>query len=134
MSPYGLEIVEMPELKLVFIFNISNAMSYRRIYMDGRSHPKDVAPTYLGHSTGRWEGDSLVAVTTRGVVRVRERSTRSATLRSAALALTRDVQGLATRELRVVGDTLRYRARRGEGVACAIDGTGVALTRASWGR
>ena len=74
----------------------------------------------------------LVAVTTRGVVRVRERSTRSATLRSAALALTRDVQGLATRELRVVGDTLRYRARRGEGVACAIDGTGVALTRASY--
>ena len=60
MSPYGLEIVEMPELKLTFIFNISNAMSYRRIYMDGRSHPKDIAPTYLGHSVGRWEGDTLV--------------------------------------------------------------------------
>jgi hypothetical protein len=60
MSPYGLEIVEMPELKLMFIFNISNAMSYRRIYMDGRSHPKDIAPTYLGHSVGRWEGDTLV--------------------------------------------------------------------------
>jgi hypothetical protein len=60
MSPYGLEIVEMPELKLTFIFNISNAMSSRRIYMDGRSHPKDIAPTYLGHSVGRWEGDTLV--------------------------------------------------------------------------
>ena len=60
MSPYGLEIVEMPELKLMFIFNISNAMSYRRIYMDGRSHPKNIAPTYLGHSVGRWEGDTLV--------------------------------------------------------------------------
>jgi len=60
MSPYGLEIVDMPELKLVFIFNISNAMSYRRIYLDGRSHPKDVAPTYLGHSVGRWDGDTLV--------------------------------------------------------------------------
>ena len=60
MSPYGLEIVEMPELRRVFIFNISNAMSYRTIYMDGRSHPKTVAPTYLGHSVGRWDGDTLV--------------------------------------------------------------------------
>jgi hypothetical protein len=60
MSPYGLEIVEMPELRRVYIFNISNAMSYRTIYMDGRSHPKVVPPTYLGHSVGRWEGDTLV--------------------------------------------------------------------------
>jgi hypothetical protein len=60
MSPYGLEIVEMPELRRIYIFNISNAMSYRTIYMDGRSHPKTVAPTYLGHSVGRWEGDTLV--------------------------------------------------------------------------
>jgi len=60
MSPYGLEIVEMPELRRIYIFNISNAMSYRTIYMDGRSHPKTVAPTYLGHSVGGWEGDTLV--------------------------------------------------------------------------
>jgi hypothetical protein len=60
MSPYGLEIVDVPELEQVFIFNISNAMSYRRIYMDGRSHPTNVAPSYLGHSIGRWEGDTLV--------------------------------------------------------------------------
>jgi hypothetical protein len=31
MSPYGLEIVEFPELERVYIFNISNAMSYRTI-------------------------------------------------------------------------------------------------------
>ena len=60
MSPYGLEIVDMPELKIVYIFNISNAQSYRRIYMDGRAHPKDLTPSYLGHSIGRWEGDTLV--------------------------------------------------------------------------
>jgi hypothetical protein len=60
MSPYGLEIVEFPELKRVYIFNISNAMSYRTIYMDGRSHPKDLDPSYLGHSIGHWEGDTLV--------------------------------------------------------------------------
>jgi hypothetical protein len=60
MSPYGLEIVEMPELRRVHIFNISNAQSYRTVYMDGRSHPKMLTPSYLGHSVGRWEGDTLV--------------------------------------------------------------------------
>jgi hypothetical protein len=60
MSPYGLEILDMSELKRVHIFNIANAQSYRTIYMDGRSHPKDLTPSYLGHSVGRWEADTLV--------------------------------------------------------------------------
>ena len=60
MSPYGLEIVDLPDLKRIYIFNISNAMSYRTIYMDGRSHPANVTPTFLGHSIGRWDGDTLV--------------------------------------------------------------------------
>jgi len=32
----------------------------RRIYTDGRGHPDDPDPTFSGHSTGRWEGDTLV--------------------------------------------------------------------------
>ena len=28
--------------------------------MDGRPHPKDMDPTYYGHSVGHWEGDTLV--------------------------------------------------------------------------
>jgi hypothetical protein len=34
--------------------------------MDGRPHPSGDAlnPTYLGHSVGRWEGDTLVVDTT----------------------------------------------------------------------
>jgi hypothetical protein len=60
MSPYGLEIVDLPDLKRIFVFNISNAQSYRTIYMDGRSHPKDLKPTFMGHSIGRWDGDTLV--------------------------------------------------------------------------
>jgi hypothetical protein len=63
MSPYGLEIVELPEIKRVYIFNVANAQSYRTIFMDGRSHPKDLAPSYLGHSVGHWEGDTLVVDT-----------------------------------------------------------------------
>lgn len=60
MSPYGLEIVDVPELQRVYVFNIANAMTYRTIYMDGRSHPQDLLPSYLGHSVGRWDGDTLV--------------------------------------------------------------------------
>jgi hypothetical protein len=60
MSPYGLEIVDLPDLKRIFVFNISNAQSYRTIYMDGRSHPKDLKPTFMGHSIGHWDGNTLV--------------------------------------------------------------------------
>jgi hypothetical protein len=74
----------------------------------------------------------IVAVTTRSTIRVRDRSARSATLRSVALALGRDVQGLGADEVRVAGDTLRYRARRGEGAACLVAGTGVAVRRAGF--
>jgi len=37
----------------------------RRIYTDGRPHPpaEDLLPSFLGHSTGRWEGDTLVVDT-----------------------------------------------------------------------
>src|SRR5687767_7201763 len=58
----GFEIVDVPELKKVFILNIAGAHSWREIYMDGRPHPTgdDLRPTFLGHSTGRWEGDTLV--------------------------------------------------------------------------
>jgi hypothetical protein len=32
----------------------------RQIYLDRRSHPRDANPSYMGHSVGRWEGDTLV--------------------------------------------------------------------------
>jgi hypothetical protein len=31
--------------------------------MDGRSHPKNLEPSYYGHSIGYWEGDTLVVDT-----------------------------------------------------------------------
>ena len=56
----GFEFVEVPEQKSIFILNIAGPHSWRVIYMDGREHPKDLRPTYLGHSVGHWEGDTLV--------------------------------------------------------------------------
>jgi len=35
----------------------------RQIYTDGRALPKDPEPTYMGYSTGKWEGDTLVVET-----------------------------------------------------------------------
>jgi len=58
----GFEIVDVPELRSIFILNIAGPHSWRVIYMDGRQHPKadDLRPTFLGHSVGHWEGDTLV--------------------------------------------------------------------------
>ena len=35
----------------------------RRIYMDGRQHPAGLASTWMGHSIGKYEGDTLVVDT-----------------------------------------------------------------------
>jgi len=37
---------------------------YRQIFLDGREHPKDADPTWMGHSIGKWEKDTLVIDTT----------------------------------------------------------------------
>jgi hypothetical protein len=39
------------------------SLHYRQIFTDGRPFPDDPAPTWLGYSIGRWEGDTLVAET-----------------------------------------------------------------------
>ena len=38
----------------------------RTVYLDGRAHPANLAPSRLGHSVGRYDGDALV-VETKGV-------------------------------------------------------------------
>ena len=59
LTPYGVEIVEMPELQRIYIFDIGGPHTYRTIYTDGRAHPVDFTPTFYGHSIGWWEGDTL---------------------------------------------------------------------------
>lgn len=60
LTPYGVEIVEIPELERLFIFDIGGPHTFRTVYMDGRSHPQNPTPTNYGHSVGWWEGDTLV--------------------------------------------------------------------------
>jgi len=63
LTPYGVEFVELPEIQRIFIFDIGGPHTYRTIYMDGRPHPDNLTPSYYGHSTGKWEGDTLVVDT-----------------------------------------------------------------------
>jgi hypothetical protein len=44
---------------LVMIFE-DDIPSHRQVFLDGRSHPKDPNPSWMGHSVGHWEGDTLV--------------------------------------------------------------------------
>jgi hypothetical protein len=34
--------------------------AYREVYTDGRGHPADLDPTWMGHSIGKWDGDTFV--------------------------------------------------------------------------
>ena len=44
---------------------IGTYQQYRTIWMDGRPHPPDYAPhTFMGFSTGKWNGDTLTVRTT----------------------------------------------------------------------
>src|SRR5688572_20869311 len=56
-TAYGTQFVHFPEQRQFIIFQTGGSHSYRIIYMDGRQHPKDVAPSYYGHSIGHFEGD-----------------------------------------------------------------------------
>jgi hypothetical protein len=61
LAPYPFKILQTPSL-IALLFE-GNIHSYRQVFMDGREHPKDLDPTWYGHSIGRWEGDTLVVDT-----------------------------------------------------------------------
>lgn len=62
-NPYPFEFVVTP--KVVYTLHEQNIAGTRRIFTDGRKHPTgdDASDTYLGHSIGHWEGETLVVDT-----------------------------------------------------------------------
>ena len=50
------KIVQTPGL----IVTLEEDLTYRQIFMDGRPLETDPIPSWMGHSVGRWEGDTLV--------------------------------------------------------------------------
>jgi len=53
------KIIQTPAL-IVFLFE---DLSYRQIFLDGRALPRDPNPTWMGYSTGHWDGDTLIVET-----------------------------------------------------------------------
>jgi len=59
--PRPFEIRQFPDV-VFLLFETYSAV--RRIHTDGRGHPDGYPITWMGHSTGKWDGDTLVADTT----------------------------------------------------------------------
>src|SRR5262249_19677728 len=58
---FPFKIVQTPTL-VVMLYEQLNL--FRQVFMDGGKLSADVNPTWLGYSVGRWDGDTLVIVTT----------------------------------------------------------------------
>jgi hypothetical protein len=53
------KIIHTPNLVVM----LSEDLTYRQIFLDGRPLPEDPQPTFVGYSVGHWEGDILVVET-----------------------------------------------------------------------
>ncbi|HUI77350.1 MAG TPA: hypothetical protein VLY24_05525 [Bryobacteraceae bacterium] len=60
-TPYPTQIYQLAD-RILFIYE-GGAHVWRLIWMDGRNHPVDPNPTFLGDAIGRWEGDTLLVDT-----------------------------------------------------------------------
>ena len=60
LQPFPFQMVQTPK-EIVMIYEYDHTV--RQIFIDGRKHPDDILPTYMGHSIGKWEGDTLVVDT-----------------------------------------------------------------------
>jgi hypothetical protein len=60
LQPFPWQIVQTPK-ETVFLYEYDHTV--RHVFTDGRKHPEDVTPTYMGDSIGRWDGDTFVVDT-----------------------------------------------------------------------
>ncbi len=59
-ASFTTKFVQTPDL-LVILFE--DLPGFRQVFLDDRGHPENPDPTWMGHSIGRWEGDTLVVDT-----------------------------------------------------------------------
>jgi len=55
-TPLMEKVVQTPLLIAILIEDLN----FRQIFLDGRDLPKDPNPSFMGYSTGHWDGDTLV--------------------------------------------------------------------------
>ena len=56
-TEYPGEILQNPD-RLAILWESNNI--FHVVFTDGRDHPKDLEPSWMGHSIGKYEGDTLV--------------------------------------------------------------------------
>ena len=68
-APLPFVLVQQDNM-IAFLFEYQTI--WRLVFLDGRKHPEDITdyPEFMGHSIGRWEGDTLVIDT----VAIKERT------------------------------------------------------------
>jgi hypothetical protein len=54
------KFIQTPSLIVI----LSEDLTYRQIFLDGRDLPKDPNPAWMGYSVGHWDGDTLVVEST----------------------------------------------------------------------
>jgi hypothetical protein len=62
-TPFPAEIIQLPQEKRILMIFEGGTHIWREVFMDGRPHPpRDSieSETWIGHSVGHWEGDTLV--------------------------------------------------------------------------
>jgi len=55
--PLPFQIIQMKD-QVILLYEAHHA--FRIVPTDGRTHPDDIEPSFLGDSVGRWEGETLV--------------------------------------------------------------------------
>jgi len=60
LQPFPVQFINAPK-EILILYEYDHTV--RQIFTDGRTHPDDVIPTYMGHSIGKWDGDTLVVDT-----------------------------------------------------------------------
>jgi len=58
-APIPAKIVQTRQLVVI----LSEDLTYRQIFLDGRALPTNLDPSFMGYSIGKWDGDTLVVET-----------------------------------------------------------------------
>lgn len=57
LANHPFKVIQTPT-EVILLYERSH--DFREVYMDGREHPKDLDPSWWGHSIGKYDGDTLV--------------------------------------------------------------------------
>jgi hypothetical protein len=66
LQPFPWEIVQARD-RVIMIFEYQSLI--RQIFTDGRKHPDDLEPTYMGNAIGKFEGDTLSSIRSASMTR-----------------------------------------------------------------